>query len=323
MSVTSADQRAGIQDDVISLRRASVTGVKDTVARIPGIGLMHADTIFGVPPVFTHLLTNLPAIYKIVVFVTVRQGTFPAACRSSELGLISVFSPTRYLLYAEKSSLALLTRKDYFDLFKCSPSLRSASGSIRLSWLRNLSFHIDEPANGREEESEMIPVMIREVPVPRVEQEERYLITELDYNGFYRCVCRYGYILWLSLLFIKVSMTYRVSTPLPLCEQLLTPAGLNVGAILGHVSISTKSKAHKLIQVLKKNSMWNSNEVSLRLAWWSLSKPFSAAATWSVWILGKPLKITWSLPSIGWPPLSQNGRASKKLSGTKLLARRY
>ncbi len=72
MSVTSADQRAGIQDEVISLRRASVTGVKDTVARIPGIGLMHADTIFGVPPVFTHLLTNLPAIYKIVVFVTVR-----------------------------------------------------------------------------------------------------------------------------------------------------------------------------------------------------------------------------------------------------------
>ena len=33
----------------------------------------------------------------------------------------------------------------------------------------------------------------REVPVPRVEPEERYLITELDYNGFYRCVCRYGY----------------------------------------------------------------------------------------------------------------------------------
>lgn len=74
MSVTSADQRAGVQDDVISLRRASVTGVKDTVARIPGIGLMHADTIFGVPPVFTHLLTNLPAIYKIVVFVTVRYN---------------------------------------------------------------------------------------------------------------------------------------------------------------------------------------------------------------------------------------------------------
>ena len=32
----------------------------------------------------------------------------------------------------------------------------------------------------------------REVPVPRVEEEERYLITSLDYSGFYRCVCRYG-----------------------------------------------------------------------------------------------------------------------------------
>ena len=32
----------------------------------------------------------------------------------------------------------------------------------------------------------------REVPVPRVEPEERYLITSLDYSGFYRCVARYG-----------------------------------------------------------------------------------------------------------------------------------
>lgn len=32
----------------------------------------------------------------------------------------------------------------------------------------------------------------REVPVPRVDLSERYLITALDYSGFYRCVVRYG-----------------------------------------------------------------------------------------------------------------------------------
>jgi len=31
--------------------------------------------------------------------------------------------------------------------------------------------------------------------VPRVEPEERYLITNLDYSGFYRCVARYGCVL--------------------------------------------------------------------------------------------------------------------------------
>ena len=71
--MTHAEERAGVQEQVITLRRASVTGVKDSVARIPGIGLMYADTIFGVPPVFTHLLTNLPAMYQIVVFTTVRS----------------------------------------------------------------------------------------------------------------------------------------------------------------------------------------------------------------------------------------------------------
>lgn len=59
-------------DRGINLRRTSTTGVKDNVARIPGIGLMYADTIFGVPPIFNHLLTNLPAIYQVIVFVTVR-----------------------------------------------------------------------------------------------------------------------------------------------------------------------------------------------------------------------------------------------------------
>lgn len=73
-SATAADGRVGMGEQPISLRRASLTGVKDNVARIPGIGLMYADSIYGVPPVFTHLLTNLPAIYQIVVFVTVRHA---------------------------------------------------------------------------------------------------------------------------------------------------------------------------------------------------------------------------------------------------------
>ena len=92
--MTSADHRAGVEEQPIVLRRASITGAHDKVARIPGIGLMHADTIFGVPPVFTHLLTNLPAIYKIVVFVTVRSAAFTTEIREhwiEECQIIAMF----------------------------------------------------------------------------------------------------------------------------------------------------------------------------------------------------------------------------------------
>lgn len=104
--MTSADQRAGMEDQPIVLRRASVTGSHDSVARIPGIGLMHADTIFGVPPVFTHLLTNLPAIYKIVVFVTVRHV---ALCRSS---IPCIIYSKECVFQRLRASVGMLQRKD-------------------------------------------------------------------------------------------------------------------------------------------------------------------------------------------------------------------
>ena len=44
----------------------------DAIQRIPGIGLVFADSVSEVPPVFTHMLENLPAIFETVVFVTVR-----------------------------------------------------------------------------------------------------------------------------------------------------------------------------------------------------------------------------------------------------------
>ena len=74
-AVTSADTRAGAGEQQVGLRRASLAGVRETVCRVPGIAVLHADTVFGVPPVFQHMLTNLPAIHQIVIFMTVRSHT--------------------------------------------------------------------------------------------------------------------------------------------------------------------------------------------------------------------------------------------------------
>ena len=44
----------------------------EAIQRIPGVGLVFADSVSEVPPVFTHMLENLPAVFETVIFVTVR-----------------------------------------------------------------------------------------------------------------------------------------------------------------------------------------------------------------------------------------------------------
>lgn len=42
------------------------------LVRVPGIGLVYTDLPRGVPPIFSHFVTHLPAIHSIVVFVCVK-----------------------------------------------------------------------------------------------------------------------------------------------------------------------------------------------------------------------------------------------------------
>ncbi len=44
----------------------------ETVQRFPGAALVFCDSVSEVPPVFTHMLENLPACYETVVLVTIR-----------------------------------------------------------------------------------------------------------------------------------------------------------------------------------------------------------------------------------------------------------
>ena len=42
------------------------------LVRVPGIGLVYTELARGVPHIFSHFITNLPAIHSVVVFVCVK-----------------------------------------------------------------------------------------------------------------------------------------------------------------------------------------------------------------------------------------------------------
>lgn len=42
------------------------------VRRVPGIGLLYSELVQGIPPIFQHLIDNIPSIHSIIVFVSIK-----------------------------------------------------------------------------------------------------------------------------------------------------------------------------------------------------------------------------------------------------------
>lgn len=57
----------------------TVAASGEIVQRVPGVALIFSDTVSEVPPVFTHMLQNLPAMYETVVLITVRWALLTLA----------------------------------------------------------------------------------------------------------------------------------------------------------------------------------------------------------------------------------------------------
>lgn len=68
------------------------------IVRVPGIGLIYSQLVTGVPPIFSHFATNLPAFHNIVVFVCVKSTPVPHVS-SDERFLIGRVGPRPYRMY--------------------------------------------------------------------------------------------------------------------------------------------------------------------------------------------------------------------------------
>lgn len=68
------------------------------IVRVPGIGLIYSELATGIPVVFTHFVTNLPAFHKVVVFVCVKSAPVPYVS-PEERFLIGRACPRPYRMY--------------------------------------------------------------------------------------------------------------------------------------------------------------------------------------------------------------------------------
>ncbi|XP_051125397.1 potassium transporter 4 [Andrographis paniculata] len=68
------------------------------IVRVPGIGLIYSELATGVPAIFSHFVTNLPAFHNVLVFVCVKHVPVPYVA-PEERFLIGRICPRPYRMY--------------------------------------------------------------------------------------------------------------------------------------------------------------------------------------------------------------------------------
>uniref|UniRef100_A0ACD5W5P7 Uncharacterized protein n=1 Tax=Avena sativa TaxID=4498 RepID=A0ACD5W5P7_AVESA len=82
----------------VSLRWIHALGPSLGIVRVPGIGLIYSELATGVPAVFSHFVTNLPAFHQVLVFVCVKAVPIPHV-RPEERHLVGRIGPCDFHMY--------------------------------------------------------------------------------------------------------------------------------------------------------------------------------------------------------------------------------
>ena len=82
----------------VSLKWLLGLGPSLGIVRVPGIGLIYSELATGVPSIFSHFVTNLPAFHNVLVFVCVKSVPVPYVS-PEERFLIGRVCPRPYRMY--------------------------------------------------------------------------------------------------------------------------------------------------------------------------------------------------------------------------------
>lgn len=82
----------------VSLKWILGLGPSLGIVRVPGIGLIYSELAMGVPAIFSHFVTNLPAFHQVLVFVCVKSVPVPYVS-AEERFLIGRICPRPYRMY--------------------------------------------------------------------------------------------------------------------------------------------------------------------------------------------------------------------------------
>ncbi|WVZ79329.1 hypothetical protein U9M48_026921 [Paspalum notatum var. saurae] len=81
------------------------------IVRVRGIGLIHTELETGIPAIFSHFVTNLPAFHQVLIFMCIKNVPIPHV-RPEERFLVGRIGPKEYRIYR------CIVRYGYHDFHK-------------------------------------------------------------------------------------------------------------------------------------------------------------------------------------------------------------
>ena len=69
------------------------------IVRVPGVGLVYTELVSGVPAVFSHFVTNIPAFHQIVGFVCIKAVPIPYVFATEQF-MVSRIGPKEYRMFS-------------------------------------------------------------------------------------------------------------------------------------------------------------------------------------------------------------------------------
>ncbi|KAF9606936.1 hypothetical protein IFM89_030234 [Coptis chinensis] len=81
------------------------------IVRVRGIGLVHTELVSGIPAIFSHFVTNLPAFHQVLVFLCIKSVPVPYVL-PDERFLVGRIGPKEYRIYR------CIVRYGYHDIHK-------------------------------------------------------------------------------------------------------------------------------------------------------------------------------------------------------------
>ncbi|XP_047153929.1 potassium transporter 6-like [Vigna umbellata] len=81
------------------------------IVRVRGVGLIHTELVSGIPVIFSHFVTNLPAFHEVLVFLCIKHVPVPHV-RPDERFLVGRVGPKEFRLYR------CIVRYGYRDVHK-------------------------------------------------------------------------------------------------------------------------------------------------------------------------------------------------------------
>ncbi|PIA40461.1 hypothetical protein AQUCO_02500277v1 [Aquilegia coerulea] len=81
------------------------------IVRVRGIGLVHTELVSGIPAIFSHFVTNLPAFHQVLVFLCIKSVPVPYV-QPEERFLVGRIGPKEYRIYR------CIVRYGYHDIQK-------------------------------------------------------------------------------------------------------------------------------------------------------------------------------------------------------------